>query len=87
MTTHTVNKDITITCETYSNSRAWGHEVRCIYKGNEIEKNRIRYYNRTWEPYVYYDAMLGLVDKLDKEARLPLRDRIAMARYIKSKAY
>lgn len=78
-----INDDLLITGEVYSNSRAWGHEVRAIYLGRVVEKHRVRYHNRTWERYQFESAWLGLVDKLDKSESIPLKDRIALARFIK----
>ncbi len=80
-----ITDKLEITAETYSNSRAWGHEVRAIWNGNEIAKNRVRYYNRTWERYTYETALLGLLNKLDKESFIPLADRYAMALNLKTR--
>ena len=79
-----INDDVSIACETYSNSRAWGHIARCIYRGQEIEQARARYYNRTWERYQFESVMCGLVDKLDKTKAIPLADRVAMYQNIKA---
>lgn len=78
-----ITDNLSITGEVYSNSRAWGHEVRAIYHGNEIAKNRVRYYNRTWEAYQFQSAWGGLLAKIDKEGRIPLVDRIELARFLK----
>lgn len=52
--------------------------------GKRLKKNRVRYYNRTWERYQFETALSGLVDKLDKEKVIPLSDRIALSKAIKN---
>lgn len=79
-----ITDNLSITGEVYSNSKAWGHEVKAIYHGREIEKNRIRYHNRTWERYQFESAWRGLTDKLDKTNAIPLSERLALARAIKN---
>ena len=79
-----INDNLQITGEVYSNSRAWGHEVKAIYHGREVEKNRVRYYNRTWERYQFESAWQGLLAKLDQKSKegawsVPLSDRVAFA--------
>lgn len=49
---------------TWSTSRAWGHETRLHRNGFEISSARVRYYNRTWECYQYQTAMQYAVGKL-----------------------
>jgi hypothetical protein len=78
-----INEKLSITGEVYSNSRAWGHEVKAIYNGQEVAKNRIRYYNKTWEGYQFARAWLGLVGILDKTKAIPLKDRLEMARIVR----
>ena len=77
-----INDNLSITGEVYSNRKAWGHEVKAIYNGQEVEQNRVRYYNRTWERYCFETAWLGLVDKLDASGVLPLRDRLELYKAI-----
>ena len=79
-----INKNLTISGDVYSNSRAWGHEVKAFYHGREIAKNRIRYYNRTWERFEFESAWMGLVDKLDKDDIVPLKDRLQLVKAIKN---
>jgi hypothetical protein len=84
MQLYKINEDLTVSTEAWSNFRAWGHEVRAFYKGREVEKNNIRYFNRTWERYTYETALLGLVDKLDKKNKVPLKDRLLLYKTIKN---
>lgn len=80
-----ITDKLEITAEIWSNSRSWGHEVKAIWNGNEVSKNRVRYYNRTWERYTFETAWLGLLDKLDKESYIPLADRYALAVNLKTR--
>jgi hypothetical protein len=79
-----ITEDLSVSGESYSNSRAWGHEVKAFYRGREIEKNRVRYYNRTWERYQFESAWQGLLAKLDKDTSIPLADRVALALALKA---
>ena len=79
-----VNEHLSISGEVYSNSKAWGHEVRAFWNGQEVAKNRVRYYNRTWERYQFETAFQGLMNQLDKESYVPWSDRVEFAKYIKN---
>ena len=79
-----ITEDLQVSGEVYSNSRAWGHEVKAFYRGREIEKNRVRYYNRTWERYTFETAWSGLLDKIDKASYIPLADRVKFAQALKA---
>lgn len=64
-------------CESWSNSRAWGHRVKiyvddCYYPSTDV---KIRYYNRTWEAYQYQSCMHAAVDRVrhEREAQLITR--------------
>lgn len=78
-----INEDLWIACESFSNSRNWGHKARVYYKNELVEEKKIIYYNRTWERYIYESIMLCLVDRLDNRKAIPLSDRIAMYKCIK----
>jgi hypothetical protein len=77
-----INEDVSIGCEVYNNSRAWGHEAKLFYRGQEVAKNRVRYHNRTWEAYQFDSVKKGLLSKVDKEKTIPLSDRVALAKFI-----
>ncbi len=83
MTSIKINNNVFIECEVYSNSKTWGHIARCFYLGQEVAKNKICYYNRTWEAYQFDSVKSGLLAKIDKEKIIPLLDRIAIAKAIK----
>lgn len=51
--------------ESWSTSNSWGHETH-LFMGSgrfnsEISKNKVRYYNRTWERFTYETCMLGAI--------------------------
>ena len=79
-----VNENLTLGCEVYSNSQRWGHLVRLFFFSREIESNKVRYYNRTWERYQFESALSGLVSKLDRNKKLPLKDRLELSRFIQN---
>lgn len=59
---YTVGEDeFEFVCETYENSRAWGHRVTLFMNGVEITEHKIRYYNRTWENFRYQSCMDGAI--------------------------
>ena len=61
-------------CESWSNSRAWGHRVK-LYTGTNyapIADVKIRYYNRTWEAYQYQSCMRAAVDRVRHEREVSL---------------
>ena len=45
--------------DSWSNSRAWGHETTIIRNSYCYDKHKVRYYNRTWESYTYQTCMSG----------------------------
>ena len=67
--------EFTFTNNTWSNSNGWGHETRLFQNCCEIGKNRVRYYNRTWECYTYQSCMQGCVYQLIDELEERLKDR------------
>lgn len=80
MTIQKVNEDISIGCEVWNRGNsAWGHEAKLFYKGEEVESNRVRYYNRTWEAYQFDTVKSGLMSKLDESKSLSLSERRAIA--------
>lgn len=78
-----VTEDLSIGCEVWNRgNQAWGHEAKLFYKGQEIAKNRVRYYNRTWEAYQFDTVKSGLMDVVDKDKAIPLSERIILAKFI-----
>lgn len=58
-------ENVFFNCEYYETRNSWGHrgEVRIPTQCSGIVKDKIRYYNRTWERYTYQSLLLGLLDK------------------------
>lgn len=82
MTIQKINDDVSVGCEVFSNSKAWGHIAKLFYKEQEMLENKVRYYNRTWERYQFESVLSGLVNLADKNKTIPLSDRIALAKFI-----
>lgn len=61
------NKEIngvkfTFVCESWKTRNSWGHQVT-LYKNDTFKVGRvkIRYYNRTWESYLYQSAIKSVI--------------------------
>ena len=61
------NKEIngvkfTFVCESWNIRNSWGHEVT-LYRNNtfKVGHAKIRYYNRTWESYLYQSAIKNVI--------------------------
>lgn len=52
----------TFVCESWRTRTSWGHEVT-LYKNNtfKVASTKIRYYNRTWESYLYQSAIKNVI--------------------------
>lgn len=79
-----ITDDLSVVCESFSNSRNWGHYAFAIYNGRSIADKKIIYQNRTWERYQFESVLACLLDILDKEKTVPLKDRYALAQRIKN---
>ena len=59
----TINKvKYTFICQYYETATTWGHKVKLLKNGYEIARQKIRYYNRTWETYTYQTTMNSCVN-------------------------
>lgn len=64
----------TLVCETWNNRNGWGHKVT-LYKNNVLKVGtcKVRYYNRTWECYLYQSAIKtvirDVIDDLTERAK------------------
>lgn len=61
------NKEIngvkfTFVCESWRTKNSWGHNVT-LYKNDtfKVGRAKIRYYNRTWERYLYQSAIKSVI--------------------------
>lgn len=79
-----ITDNLTVSAESFSNSRNWGHKVTAFLNGKEIATKKVFYLNRTWERYTYETALYCLVDILDNTKVIPLKDRIAFYQSIKN---
>lgn len=61
-------------CETYVNSRNWGHKVTLFKNNYQLQQARITYYNRTWEAYKYQSCMLKAIEQEIKEQKEYLKE-------------
>lgn len=65
-----ITKHLEVKAETYETRNSWGHKAELRQDGEIIATNRIRYYNRTWEPWQYHDVINGLLYKAEKDGLL-----------------
>ena len=82
----TITKDLTVVSKVWNKGNsAWGHESSALYQGRSIATKRVTYHNRTWEAYQFDSVKSGLLDLLDNDMSntVPLKDRLAFARFIK----
>ena len=63
MRTFIVNDQITVVCESYETSKSWGHKATVLNNGEEVCKDKIRYYNRTWESFQYASILSNALYK------------------------
>lgn len=52
----------TLVCESWRTRTSWGHKVT-LYKNDSVTVGRVkvRYYNRTWESYLYQSAIKAVI--------------------------
>jgi len=63
MTRLQINKELEIKCEWKKTSRAFNHEATLLKNGEEIDKVKICYINRTWESFEFESVINKLLDK------------------------
>jgi len=62
-------------CDTYENRYNWGHKVKLLKNGHEIARQRITYYNRTWECYRYQSCMNSALNiAIDEDLKRYIND-------------
>ena len=52
-----INDNLTISCEYYETSRSWGHRAVIYVNGEQVDKKKVVYLNRTWEAH-QFDSLL-----------------------------
>lgn len=60
--------------QSWQTHQSWGHNAYILKNGEEIGRNRVRYYNRTWESYQYQTAGEGAVSNAKEELQREIFD-------------
>ena len=58
-----VNKKIEVVCQYKDTRNGFKHEATLLINGNEVDKAKCCYQNRTWESYKYESVLRTLLDK------------------------
>lgn len=58
-----VNKEIEIICDWKKTNYGFKHEARLMINGQEHERAKCCYYNRTWESFEYESVLQDLLNK------------------------
>ncbi len=71
-----ITKNLSVGAEYYETSRSWGHKAH-LYLGrsssgdsNLILKEKVRYYNRTWESYKFESVLKNLYHEARRRSLL-----------------
>lgn len=82
-------KNFKIVGTDYEDSKSRGHIAVIFYKDQELIKNKIRFYNRTWERYDYQSVILDALYDIMKirENRIvnDYKDKMKIQRITKKK--
>jgi hypothetical protein len=65
MKTFKINKDFEIICEWKKTRNGFKHEAVLLENGNEIDRTKICYLNRTWERFDFESVIRKLLDKTE----------------------
>ena len=68
MQTFKINKNLEVVCEWKKTSMAFKHEATLLRDGQEVEKVKICYQNRTWERFEFDSVIEKLADKTGEKA-------------------
>ena len=58
-----LSKEYSIICESEGTRYGFRHIAVLLYNGNEIDRHKACYYNRTWEQYPFESIIKELVHK------------------------
>ena len=61
-------------CDTFSNSKSWGHKVILFRNNYQLQHAKIIYINRTWENYKYQSCMLKAISQELEEQKETLKE-------------
>ena len=65
MQIYKINKELTIVCEWKKTRVAFKHEATLLRNGQEVDKTKICYLNRTWESFEFESVIEKLLDKTE----------------------
>lgn len=81
---YTITENLYFQAWSWRKSGRWGHKAKAVYNGREIAEVNITYLNRTWEAYEFQSVMQKLIEVLDAEKTVPLKDRIQAYKIVKT---
>jgi hypothetical protein len=61
-----VNDNIEIVCDWVNTRYGFRHDARLFVNGNETDKAKACYHNRTWERFEFETVVLLLLEKTDR---------------------
>ena len=61
-----VNENAQIVCDWINTRYGFKHEARLFINGNEMEKAKCCYHNRTWERFEFETVLLKLIEQTDR---------------------
>jgi hypothetical protein len=57
-----LSDNIEVVCESLGTNYGFRHIAHLMVNGNEIDKNKICYYNRTWECFEFESVLIRLIE-------------------------
>lgn len=70
-------KNFSLVCQYRDRSGAWGHEAVLLFNNHEQERQKTRYYNRTWERWTFETAgknvIYKAIEQCEKRAKSNLK--------------
>jgi len=63
MKTFKINNEYEIVCEWKKTRTAFKHEATLLRNGNQVDKTKICYLNRTWERYEFESVLSKMLEK------------------------
>ena len=63
MKTFVISESTQIHCYVYETRSTWGHVAKLMVNGQEVNRCKIRYHNRTWESFEFESVIYNLLHK------------------------
>ena len=60
------NDKVSVVCESQGTRYGFRHLAYLMINGNEVDKAKMCYYNRTWENFEFQSVLLELIHKTDQ---------------------